>query len=81
MVELAISHAARNGGKATTVLPGAGINEGNAAALVAATGVTELHGSFRSPHPCATAYKRQGVFMGTLRAVRAVRAVLCMRAL
>jgi len=64
MVGIAATHAATVGGKTTIVLPGAGINEKNAAALVAATGVTEVHGSFRSPHPCATTYKRQGVFMG-----------------
>jgi len=64
-VELAAQHAAGDtGGTTPTVLPGAGINEGNAAALVAATGVAELHGSFRSPHSCATVYKKLGVFMG-----------------
>ena len=62
---MAAQHAAGDtGGTTPTVLPGAGINEGNAAALVAATGVAELHGSFRSPHSCATVYKKLGVFMG-----------------
>ena len=83
MVGIAATHAATVGGKTTIVLPGAGINEKNAAALVAATGVTEVHGSFRSPHPCATTYKRQGVFMGACMCVRVCACVhvrACVRA-
>lgn len=47
------------------ILAGGGVNSGNAAKLVADTGVTEVHASARAAMPSAMRFRRGGVSMGT----------------
>ena len=46
------------------VMAGAGVTEGNVAALVRATGVTAVHASGRSTSGSGMQFRREGVFMG-----------------
>lgn len=47
------------------ILAGGGVNSGNAAKLVADTGVTEVHASARAAIPSPMRFRRGGVSMGT----------------
>lgn len=47
------------------ILAGGGVNSGNAAKLVAETGVSEVHASARAATPSSMRFRRGGVSMGT----------------
>lgn len=47
-----------------TILAGAGVSPANAAAIVTAAGVSEIHASARSSFPSPMLYRREGVPMG-----------------
>ena len=51
----------------TVVMAGGGVDEGNAAELVAKTGVQEVHGSLRAEVPSEMLFRRQDVFMGAAK--------------
>ena len=56
---------AQSGVRPVVVMAGGGLCAANAAAIVGASGVTEVHGSLRSEEPCRTRYHREGVSMGS----------------
>ena len=47
------------------IMPGCGVNEGNAKAILDATGATEIHASLRAPQPSQMRFRHEGVSMGT----------------
>lgn len=47
------------------IMPGCGVNVGNAAEILRATGATEIHASLRAPQSSAMRYRHPGVSMGT----------------
>lgn len=47
------------------IMPGCGVNVGNAARILDATGAQEIHASLRAVQPSAMRYRHAGVSMGT----------------
>ena len=47
------------------IMPGCGVNEGNAKAILVATGATDIHASLRAAQPSQMRYRHEGVSMGT----------------